>query len=189
VANIRSIDETTLLAQCLQNVEWAQQQLYNKYSSELYPLCLRYAVDREEAKDMLQEGFIRIFKNLHQYENKGALIGWMKRVMVTTALNYIKKHHKKLVCELDTDKYDLWNAADTKHLLDAKDIMTAFALLPYQYRLVLSMYIIEGYSYTEISEALQIKESSCRTKVHRAKQMLQQLLEKNNEIKNTLVTT
>jgi RNA polymerase sigma factor (sigma-70 family) len=177
LANIKSIDHSILLENCLLNKEWAQKELYDMYSSELYAICYRYATDSHEAKDILQEGFIRIFTNLKQYRGDGALIGWMKRVIITTALNYIKKHKKEITKEFDTNISDNYGVTyNIESDLHTKDIMLAFMQLPYAYRTILGLHIIEGYTYKEISNTLHLEESSCRTKVHRGKQMLQKII-------------
>jgi RNA polymerase sigma-70 factor (ECF subfamily) len=182
LASIKSIDYNILIENCLKNKEWAQKELYDMHSAELYGLCFRYAADEPQAKDMLQEGFIRIFVNLKQYKATGSLIGWMKRVMVTTALNYIKKNRKYFT--EDTENYtEHFTAKDTiESNLQAKEIMEAFVQLPYHYRVALGLYIIDGYNYKEISEILQLEESSCRTKVHRGKLMLKKIITENELI-------
>lgn len=176
MSGIKSIDQNTLIEHCLQNKEWAQKELYDMYSEELYALCIRYATDLNEAKDLLQEGFIRIFTNLHQYKSNGALIGWMKRVVVTTALNYIKKHKKILAYDAEDYAEQQPMQNDILSNLNAKEIMGAFTQLPYHYRVVMSLHIIEGYNYKEISKMLKMEQSTCRTKVHRGKLLLQNIL-------------
>lgn len=182
VADIKSIGEKALLENCLLNKEWAQKELYELYSSELFAICFRYAIDNDEAKDILQEGFIKIFKNLKQFNNSGSLAGWMKKVVVTTSLNYIKKHRKKIIIQFDFSNEtllgDFNNAAS---YLDTKEIIQAFMQLTYPYRIILGLHIIEGYSYNEISQILGIEETACRTRVHRAKLKLKEIINfKNN---------
>jgi RNA polymerase sigma factor (sigma-70 family) len=182
LANIKSIDQSTLLEHCLLNKEWAQKELYDLYSSELFPICCRYATDKEEAKDILQEGFIRIFTCLKQYKGNGSLAGWMKRVVVTTALNYIKKNRKAIFSDIDLyQDYLPHTNAEVDATINAKEIMEAFMQVPYNYRTILGLHIIDGYSYKELSTLLQIEESTCRTKVHRGKQFLQNILHTLNK--------
>lgn len=183
LAHIKSIDQKILIENCVLNKEWAQKELYDLYSSQLFPICCRYAIDQNEAKDILQEAFIRIFTTLKQYKADGALIGWLKRVVVTTALNYIKKNKKHLskeIAEEQNEKLETQSVAEDQ--ISAKEIMEAFNQLPYHYRTVLGLAIIDGYSYKEISEILQLEESSCRTKVHRGKILLQNILQNLNKI-------
>ena len=184
MAHIKSIDEKVLLENCLLNKEWAQKELYDLYSSELYAICSRYATDNNEAKDILQEGFIRIFTNLKQYKGTGALIGWMKRVVVTTALNFIKKHKKQITVELDFSN-EPYQASDDNitSYINTKEIIHAFMQLSYSYRTIQGLHIIEGYSYKELSQLLGIDEVACRTRVHRARQKLKDIIQfENNAI-------
>ncbi len=175
---VKSIDEKALLENCLLNKEWAQKELYDLYSSELYAVCFRYAIDTNEAKDILQEGFIRIFTHLKQYKGSGTLIGWMKRVVVTTSLNYIKKQRKEITNPIEyyADTLDD-NFDSTTSYIDTKEILKAFMLLPYSYRIILGLHIVEGYNYKEISKIMGIEEVTCRTRVHRAKLKLKNIIE------------
>jgi RNA polymerase sigma factor (sigma-70 family) len=184
LAHIKSIDEKALLDNCLLNKEWAQKELYDLYSSELFAICCRYATDSNEAKDILQEGFIRIFTHLKQYKGSGSLIGWMKRVVVTTSLNYIKKHKKEITTPLDYSNEVTQGEFDsTTSYIDTKEIIQAFMQLAYPYRTILGLHIIEGYNYKEISKILSLEEVACRTRVHRAKQKLKEILQfENNTI-------
>ncbi len=176
MANVKSIDEQVLIDQCINEQEWAQRQLYQMYQATLFPICLRYAIDYNEAEDIFQEGFIRIFQNLKQFRKEGSFEGWLKRVMVTTALNYIKKHRKHLSMEMNTVAESAISINNTNSLIETNDIMLAFNSLPFQFRVVLNLYAIEGYGYNELSEILGIEESSCRTRVFRAKQLLQKIM-------------
>lgn len=181
MAHIKSIDEKALLENCLLNKEWAQKELYDLYSSELFAICIRYATDSNEAKDILQEGFIKIFTHLKQYNGSGSLMGWMKRVIVTTALNYIKKHKKTINSPLDYSNETLQESFDNiNSYINTKDLMNAFMQLAYSYRTVLGLHIIDGYSYKEISQIIGIEEVACRTRVHRAKQKLKEILQFEN---------
>jgi RNA polymerase sigma factor (sigma-70 family) len=151
------------------------------YSSQLYAVCLRYAIDKNDAKDILQEGFIKIFTHLHQFNNTGTIYGWMKQIMVNTALNFIKKNKKYKALEVE-EYMDLQQEGfSVIEKINSKEIMNCFMELPNKYRIVMSMFIIEGYSHAEISKILEIEESTCRSKVFRGKILLQKLLnEKNN---------
>jgi len=181
LADIKSRGEKTLIENCLLNKEWAQRELYDMYSSELYAICWRYATDNNEAKDILQEAFIRIFTHLKQYSGSGSLIGWMKTVVVTTSLNYIKKHKKQITTPFDFSNETIMGEFDNAtSYIDTKDIIKAFMQLAYPYRIVLGLHIIEGYSYKEISQILGIEETACRTRVHRAKLKLKAFIHFDN---------
>ncbi len=184
MAHIKSIDEKVLLENCLLHKEWAQKELYDLYSSQLFAICSRYATDSSEAKDILQESFIKIFTHLKQYNGSGSLIVWMKRVTVNTALNYIKKHRKEITKEFDYANENMIGEIDsTTSYIDAKEIIKAFMQLSYAYRTILGLHIIEGYNHKEISELLLIEEVTCRTRVHRAKEKLKKIIAfENNAI-------
>ena len=177
LADIKSIGEKALIENCLLNKEWAQKELYDIYSSELFAVCWRYATDSNEAKDILQEGFIKIFTHLKQYSGKGSLIGWMKSVVVNTSLNYIKKHKKQITTPLDFSNETLLGEFDNAtSYIDTKEIINAFMQLAYPYRIIMGLHVIEGYSYKEISKILGIEETACRTRVHRAKLKLKAII-------------
>jgi RNA polymerase sigma factor (sigma-70 family) len=181
LAYIKSIDDNVLLENCLLNKEWAQKELYDLYSSQLFAICCRYATDHYEAKDILQEGFIRIFTHLKQYNGTGSLIGWMKKVVVNTSLNYIKKHKKEILKPLDFSNESIaGNIDSTTSYIDEKEIIKAFMQLSYNYRIILGLHIIEGYSYKEISQILGLEETACRTRVHRAKLQLKEIIHFDN---------
>jgi RNA polymerase sigma factor (sigma-70 family) len=177
LAYIKSIDEKALLENCLLHKEWAQKELYDLYSSELFAICSRYATDSSEAQDILQESFIRIFTHLKQYNGSGSLIGWMKRVVVTTSLNYIKKHKKEIAIPLDFRNEAVHGEFDNiSSYIGTKEILKAFMQLSYPYRTILGLYIIDGYTYKEISQIIGVEEIACRTRVHRAKQKLRDII-------------
>ena len=174
-----SNEDQQLLKGCKRGDAKAQAQLYQKYKGMLFGVCLRYAKSREDAKDLLQEGFITIFKDLYQYKPTGPLGGWMRKVMVNTALQQIRKQ-KHLFPTVE-----LSQAADSSDLSD--DLFSSFrqqALiemvqkLPDGYRAVFNLYVIEGYSHKEIGQQLGIAVASSKSQLSRAKQALRKMLEK-----------
>ena len=146
------------------------------YSAELYAICCRYASDNNEAKDILQEGFIKIFTHLNQYNATGPLYAWMKKIIVNTALNFIKKNKKHFAKDIDDYKETVPDQEKILQDLDTKDLMKSFMELPYKYRVVLGLFIVEGYSYQEISKIINVEETACRTRAFRGKIMLQKKL-------------
>ena len=155
----------------------AQEFLYNKFSPKMLGVCYRYAYNREDAEDMLQEGFIKVFTQLHQFRNDGPIEGWIRRVVVNTCINIIKKNKKF------DDTIDISNAAAIQSkdafitsIIQAKEIVECIRLLPLGYRTVLNLYAIEGYSHHEISRMLEIEEVTSRSQYARAKKMLESIL-------------
>src|SRR5688500_14785142 len=173
--------EEAILAECLQNDAGAQRELYSKYSPKMLSVCYRFAHNREDAEDMLQEGFIKVFSQVHTFQNKGAFEGWVRRIMVHTCINHLKKNKKF------NESVDLIHAngmqvreESVPSIVQAKQIVECIRLLPLGYRTVLNLYAIEGYSHKEISVMLDVEESTSRSQYTRAKQMLEDILIKKN---------
>lgn len=175
--------EDAILSGCLQNDPVAQRELYSKYSPRMLSVCYRFAHNREDAEDMLQEGFIKVFSQIHTFQNKGALEGWIRRVVVHTCINHLKKNKKF------NESVDIIHASGIQvreesipSIVQAKQIVECIRLLPLGYRTVLNLYAIEGYSHKEISVMLEVEESTSRSQYTRAKQMLEDILVKKNII-------
>ena len=169
--------EEAILKGCLTNNAAAQRELYNKYSSKMLAVCYRYAHNREDAEDMLQEGFIKVFLQIHTFENRGALEGWIRRIIVHTCINILKKNKKF------NESVDIIHAAGIQvreesvpAIIQAKQVIECIRLLPIGYRTVLNLYAIEGYSHREIADMLDIEESTSRSQYTRAKAMLEDTL-------------
>jgi RNA polymerase sigma factor (sigma-70 family) len=175
--------EEAILQGCLNNKAAAQKELYEKHSAKMLAVCYRYAHNREDAEDMLQEGFIKVFSQIHTFENRGALEGWIRRIMVHTCINILKKNKKF------NESVDLIhaNALQVKEesipsIIQAKQVIECIRLLPIGYRTVLNLYAIEGFSHREIADMLDIEESTSRSQYTRAKAMLEEVLIKKNII-------
>jgi len=177
--------EQSLIAGCLEKDAAAQRELYNRFSPKMLSVCYRFAHNREDAEDMLQEGFIKVFTQIHTFQNKGVFEGWIRRIIVHTCINFLKKHKKFS----DTLELDYANTIYVKEeslpsLMQAKQVVESIRLLPIGYRTVLNLYAIEGYSHKEIGEMLDIQESTSRSQFTRAKVMLEQVLIKKRIISN-----
>lgn len=169
--------EEAILSGCLQNDAGAQRELYSRYSPKMLSVCYRFAHNREDAEDMLQEGFIKVFSQVHTFQNKGAFEGWIRRIMVHTCINHLKKNKKF------NESVDIIYANGVQireesvpSIVQAKQIVECIRLLPLGYRTVLNLYAIEGYSHKEISDMLDVEESTSRSQYTRAKQMLEDIL-------------
>ena len=175
--------EEAILSGCLQNDAGAQRELYTRYSPKMLSVCYRFAHNREDAEDMLQEGFIKVFSQVHTFQNKGAFEGWIRRIMVHTCINHLKKNKKF------NESVDIIYANGVQvreesvpSIVQAKQIVECIRLLPLGYRTVLNLYAIEGYSHKEISGMLDVEESASRSQYTRAKQMLEDILIRKNII-------
>ena len=162
--------ERQLIKRCLKGKLDAQKQLYDNYAGRLMTLCRRYARDNMEAEDYLQEGFIKVFQNLEKFRGDGSLYGWIKTIMVHTALRQIKKRvHFEDVSHLELHL----NEADALSQLQAEDLIGQIQNLPDGYRTIFNLYHIEGYSHKEIGDTLNIGESTSRSQLTKARKMLQ----------------
>ena len=169
--------EEAILKGCLQNDPAAQRELYNRYSPKMLSVCYRFAHNREDAEDMLQEGFIKIFSQMHTFGNRGAFEGWIRRIIVHTCINILKKNKKF------NESVDIIHATgamvreeSVPSIVQAKQIVECIRMLPIGYRTVLNLYAIEGYSHREIGIMLDIEESTSRSQYTRAKAMLEEIL-------------
>lgn len=175
--------EEAILQGCLHNQPVAQRELYNRFSPKMLAVCYRFAHNREDAEDMLQESFIKVFSQIHTFQNKGAFEGWIRRIIVHTCINHLKKNKRF------NESVDIINASSIQvreesipSIVQAKQIVECIRLLPIGYRTVLNLYAIEGYSHKEIAEMLDIEESTSRSQYTRAKQMLEEILLKKKII-------
>ena len=146
-------------------------------------VCYRYGHNREDAEDMLQEGFIKVFSQMHTFENRGAFEGWIRRIIVHTCINILKKNKKF------NESVDLIHAnglqvrEDTvPAIIQAKQVVECIRMLPIGYRTVLNLYAVEGFSHREIAGMLDIEESTSRSQYTRAKAMLEDILIKKRII-------
>ncbi len=175
--------EELMLAGCIKNNAAAQEALYNRFSPRMLGVCYRFAKNREDAEDMLQEGFIKVFTQIHQYRNEGALEGWIRRIVVHTCINVLKKNKKF------SESVDIIHANSVHikeeiipSIMQAKQVVECIRTLPIGYRTVLNLYAIEGYSHKEIADMLDIEESTSRSQYTRAKAMLEDILVKKKII-------
>lgn len=169
--------EQAIIAGCLQNDVAAQRELYNRYSPKMLSVCYRFAQSREDGEDMLQEGFIKVFTQMHTFQNKGAFEGWIRRIIVHTCINFLKKY-KKFNESVDLAYADYIQVKEetVPSIMQARQIIECIRLLPLGYRTVLNLYALEGYSHKEIGQMLDIEESTSRSQYTRAKSMLENIL-------------
>ncbi len=165
--------EHQLLKECLRGKPAAQKQLYQQYAPAMLGVCYRYTKSIQDAEDVLQEGFVRVFKFLSQYNNAGELGAWISKIMVNTALNYLKQS-KKYQNDLLFDKAELHAIThnDTEMQLNAKELAELIRQLPTGYQTVFNLYAVEGYSHVEIGQMLGINEATSRSQYMRSRQLL-----------------
>lgn len=166
--------ETKLIKGCIREDKACQRELFSRLSGKMMSVCLRYARNRAEAEDILQEGFIRVFDNISKYRFEGSFEGWVRRIMVNSALKfYNKKSFKQEFPGIENYQEQSAEPAIYSQLSE-KELMDLIAQLPDGYRVVFNLYIIEGYSHKEIGKMLEIGESTSRSQLTKARKMLQQ---------------
>jgi len=165
----------TMWAGCLKNDRKQQELLYKTLAPRMLAVCMRYAHDKDEAQDILQEGFIKMFNNVHNYRGEGNLEGWVRRIMVHCAISRYRKQ-KPVVLVDDFGEDNSQGSNNNAHGLEEQDLLNMIQTLPATYRSVFNMYAIEGYSHQEIGNELGISELLSRTTLHRARTALKEMI-------------
>ena len=169
--------EDELIKACIENNQRAQKILFDNYSPRLLGICLRYASGKDEANDMLQDGFIKIFAKMHTFSGEGSFGGWAHRAMVNTCLDHIRKNKKFLRdVELETVEYDIHEDENALSQIRTKELLALIHELPEGYRMVFNMFAIEGYGHKEIGEMLQISENTSKSQYRKARLWLQKAI-------------
>lgn len=172
------MDEKQLIEGCIRNDRLCQEALFKRYAGKMKAVCMRYMRQSDEAEDVLQEGFIKLFKSLHQYTFQGSFEGWIRRIMVNTALTKMNKMSFKLEVDLIENYHDTFDYRDIVESISVKEIRGMIAELPEGYRVVFNLYVVEGYSHKEIAETLGITENTSRSQLLKARLALQNKLKK-----------
>ena len=172
----QNIPESDLINGCLQGNRRMQEELYRRFSPRMYAVCLRYAGNAEEAEDILQEGFIKVFKKLDSFRGDGSFEGWIRRIFVNTAIEHFRR--KRYLMPVTEKEENTIEGKYTSVLdeLGAKDIMALIQELSPGYRTVFNMYVVEGYTHKEIADMLGISEGTSKSQLSRAKVILQDMV-------------
>jgi len=167
-------DESKIIKKCLKKNAKAQRALYDLHKVKWFMICLRYAPNKAEAEDMLQEGLINVFKELKQYDpGRATFSAWSNKVMVNASLQYLRKW-KNLNLNQSIDDYEdkFAQNEDVVDTLSAKELNSFVQKLPDGYRVVFNLYVMEGYKHREIADLLSISENTSKTQLLKAKKML-----------------
>lgn len=166
-----------------------QELLYNRFAPKMYAVCLRYSGNTDDAQDLLQEGFIKVFINLNKFRGDGSFEGWLRRIFVNTSIEHFRR---KVHMYGITETQDVTIEDKETNILDTlaeKDIINMIHKLPPGYRTVFNLYVIEGYSHKEIAEMLNINEGTSKSQLARSKLALRKLVEnKLNTTANNKIT-
>ena len=170
------MSEHQIIQGCIEGDVRCQRMLFDQYAGKMMMVCLRYASDQMEAEDILQNGFVKVFRHIGQFKYQGSFEGWVRKVMVNTALKYCQRKRIRFdelqpemphIPSVEPYVYSLLGEADLLHLIRR---------LPEGYRLVFNLHVIEGYSHEEIARMLEIKDSTSRSQLVKARRMLQQAI-------------
>jgi RNA polymerase sigma-70 factor (ECF subfamily) len=164
-----------IISGCLKGNRRDQELLYRRHAAKLYAVCLQYSCNDDEARDILQEGFIKIFENLIHYKHEGSFEGWVRRIIVNTALEkYRSKHNLYRIDDIDEIAEPNAEPDNEDYAgLEAVDLLQIIRELPPKYRMVFNLYAIEGYSHKEISKMVNISEGTSKSNLSRARVILQ----------------
>ncbi|MBP6090666.1 MAG: RNA polymerase sigma factor [Crocinitomicaceae bacterium] len=175
------MDDTTLIIECVNGNVKAQRFLFDKFAPKMLAVCMRYTKNKSDAEDVLQDAFIKVFKNIGAFKNEGSLEGWIRRIMVNTSLDQIRKNNKFLKdTELDAVSYKLEKTDFSFDNLETEDLLKMINNMPNGYKIVFNMFAIEGYSHQEIASTLGVSENTSKSQYLRARSYLKNELEKIN---------
>jgi RNA polymerase sigma-70 factor (ECF subfamily) len=182
-------DIKKIIKGCLAGSRRDQELLYRRHSAKLYTVCLQYSGNDEEARDILQEGFIKIFKNLHHYKYEGSFEGWIRRIVVNTALEKFRNRHNLYrVDDIDSISEPEAEPDNEDYAgLEACDLLYIIRELPPKYRMVFNLFAIEGYSHKEIGNMLNISEGTSKSNLSRARSILQRRISSYTGIKKSMI--
>jgi RNA polymerase sigma-70 factor (ECF subfamily) len=169
-----TISESDLIKGCIAGERRMQEELYSRFAPKMYAVCLRYANNTNDAQDLLQEGFIKVYRNLHRFRAEGSFEGWIRRVFVNTSIEHFRKKSAQLssVSEKEENTIEDLDVTALDSLAE-KDIINIVQELSPGYRTVFNLYVVEGYSHKEIGEMLGISEGTSKSQLARAKSILQ----------------
>ena len=174
--NLGVVTEKELIHGCIQENRRCQREVFQRYAGHMLTVCLRYARHRLEAEDILQDAFIKVFDNITKFEFKGSFEGWIRRIVVNTALkNYQRSSFQQEKIGLE-DELEIPIDPAIYSDLHEEDLLNLIGRLPDGYRVVFNLFAIEGYSHKEIADTLNIKESTSRSQLVKARKLLQSMV-------------
>lgn len=178
---MQQLSDHELVSGVLQGSPSHQTALYRQYSVSMFRVVLRFARDRAEAEDMLQDGFIRVYRDMSQYRGEGALGGWIRRIMVNTALSHLRRQRDFIRDTADFSPFENRFRIDEDFAanLDAQTLLKYLQKLPPGYRAVFNLYAIEGFSHEEIAEQLGISIGTSKSQLFKAREYLKKMLDKS----------
>ncbi len=179
---LSEIEEKKLIKKCIKHNIRAQEKFYRLYAKKMYGLCKGYSNTVEEANDIMQEAFIKVFKNMKQYNEKGDVGAWVRRIFINTAIDYYRKSKRTVdIIDIDTNiNEEIFVSEDSLKQIDYDKFIELMRLLPEKARIIFNLFNLEGYSHKEIAVKLGISESTSKSQYHRAKQLLKLAISKQD---------
>lgn len=172
------VSEFEIIKGCKAGKHKSQRCLYERYSKKMLGVCLRYCHSKEDAEDVLQEGFIKVFSNIDTFKEEGSFEGWIRRIMINTALNNYQSNLKRYYqADISEELEIVADNPDAFARLSATELLTLVQSMPLGYRMVFNMFAIEGYSHKEIGDMLDISENTSKSQLSRARVYLQKKIE------------
>ena len=171
------ISDKELIKGCLEGSPAFQQLLYKRFASKMLFVCCRYTVNREEAEDILQEGFITVFHKLSQFKSEGSLEGWVRRIMVNKAIEHYRKTSKVFpMLDIEDVQDEMVDVNDVQSNINSAELMEMIQSLPPMYKMVFNLYIFEDMNHKEIAERLGIVEGTSKSNLFHARMLLRKKL-------------
>lgn len=171
------LSETDLINGCIDGNRQMQTMLYQRFSPKMYGVCLRYAENTEDANDILQEGFVKVYNNLDKFRSEGSFEGWIRRIFINTSIEHFRKKVKLYKVNEVQENTIEDTSLDVLGSLAVKDVINIVNELPLGYKTVFNMHVIEGYSHKEIATLLGITEGTSKSQLARAKGVLRKIIE------------
>ncbi len=166
-----------IIAGCIAGERQSQEELYRILSPKMYAVCLQYASDADEASDFLQEGFIRVFTRIKSYRGEGSFEGWVRRIIVNTALQFIRKKRQLYIVKEEITEDAGYQMPHIHYELEAEDLLRMIKELPVNQRIIFNLYAIEGYNHAEIESMTGMPENTSKSHLHRARTALRKMLD------------
>lgn len=175
------MSDEEMLKGCKANESDAQKYLFDKYVKKMTGICCRYVDSYEEAQDIVQDGFIKVFNKIGTFSGKGSIEGWIRRIMINTALDYLRRiKASRYDVDITEIEYKVEGKQEIIEKMQADDLLSIIRTLPKGYRTVFNLYAIEGYSHKEIAKKLDISQNTSKSQYSRARSLLQKKLEALN---------
>jgi RNA polymerase sigma factor (sigma-70 family) len=165
-------EELHVIQACMRQERWAQKRLYEEYFGQMIGVCMRFTHSEDEARDMVHDGFLKVFSNIRKYKIGSSMGAWMRRIMINTCIDEFRKQKTKRTEMLEEAGNVVKPERNPIDSFTENEILNAVQQLPYMYRSVFNLFVVEGYSHREIAELLEINESTSRSNLVKARHKL-----------------